>query len=146
MAIVTHYDARIARTRPAARRHSGVEYLVEQVREPKLGDKVTKCSLQDLLNDRAAEGWKLNSVVVPSATEGLLVILERPRTIEHRRGRPQAAGSTASASDPPATTTARPRLRPPMTTGDTATRTGRVRLQLPALLNMKQSPVAPDAT
>ncbi len=73
--------------RPAARGHSGVEYLVEQLRESIVGDKIKTNALEDLLNDRAGEGWTLNRVVMasvkgrvgPGGTEGLLVIFERPK-------------------------------------------------------------------
>jgi hypothetical protein len=62
------------------------EYKVEQIRSSLVGDKVDKGGVEDLLNDRAREGWQLKSLTAttvkgrigPGGTEGLLAIFERP--------------------------------------------------------------------
>ena len=64
-----------------------MEYKVETVRASLVGDKMDSGGLEDLLNERAEEGWTLKSVVSaevkgrlgPGGTEGLLVIFERPK-------------------------------------------------------------------
>ena len=61
------------------------EYKVDTVRSSLVGDKMDSGSLEDLLNERAAAGWQLKSVVDttvkgrvgPGGTEGLLVVFER---------------------------------------------------------------------
>ena len=63
------------------------EYKVETVRSSLMGDKMDAGGIEELLNERAAEGWQLRSVtqttvkgrVGPGGTEGLLVVFERPR-------------------------------------------------------------------
>ena len=63
------------------------EYKVETIRSSLVGDKMNTGSLQDLLDERSAEGWQLKSItettvkgrVGPGGTEGLLVVFERPR-------------------------------------------------------------------
>ena len=62
------------------------EYKVDTVRSSLVGDKMNTGSLEDLLNERAGQGWQLKSVVEttvkgrvgPGGTEGLLVVFERP--------------------------------------------------------------------
>ena len=61
------------------------EYKVDTVRSSLVGDKMDTGSLQDLLDERAGEGWRLKSItettvkgrVGPGGTEGLLVVFER---------------------------------------------------------------------
>jgi hypothetical protein len=61
------------------------EYKVETVRETLVGDKVDSEGVQDILSERAKEGWRLHSVVDtkvkgrigPGGSEGLLLIFER---------------------------------------------------------------------
>ena len=61
------------------------EYKVDTVRSSLVGDKVDSGSLEDLLNERAKQGWQVKSVVEtqvkgrvgPGGTEGLLVVFER---------------------------------------------------------------------
>lgn len=72
----------IDETRP----HSGLQYRVDQVRETIVGDKITTNALQDLLNQRASEGWafrqgveaSVKGRVGPGGADGLLLIFERP--------------------------------------------------------------------
>ena len=62
------------------------EYKVETIRSSLVGDKIDKDGLQDLLNERASEGWQLKSLtetqvkgrIGPGGTEGLLAVFERP--------------------------------------------------------------------
>lgn len=68
-----------------ARPHAGVEYKVEQLRESLIGGKMDAGSLQDLLNERASQGWTLRHIVSadvkgrvgPGGVDGLLVVFER---------------------------------------------------------------------
>ena len=61
------------------------EYKVETVRETLVGDKVDTGGVQDVLDERAKEGWRLHSAVDtkvkgrigPGGSEGLLLIFER---------------------------------------------------------------------
>ena len=61
------------------------EYKVETVRETLVGDKVDTGGVQETLDERAKEGWRLHSVVDtkvkgrigPGGSEGLLLIFER---------------------------------------------------------------------
>jgi hypothetical protein len=62
------------------------EYKVETVRSSMVGDKIDSGKLEDLLNERAEEGWQLKSLaetqvkgrIGPGGTEGLLAVFERP--------------------------------------------------------------------
>ena len=62
------------------------EYKVETVRSSMVGDKIDSGDLEDLLNERAEEGWQLKSLtetqvkgrIGPGGTEGLLAVFERP--------------------------------------------------------------------
>ena len=62
------------------------EYKVETVRSSLVGDKIDSGGLEEMLNDRAREGWQLKSLTAaqvkgrigPGATEGLLAVFERP--------------------------------------------------------------------
>lgn len=62
------------------------EYKVETVRSSMMGDKMDSGGIEDLLNERAAEGWQLKSLTAtqvkgrigPAGTEGLLAVFERP--------------------------------------------------------------------
>ena len=67
------------------RRSWGVRYKAETVRSKLVGDRMDGGDLEKLLNQRAAEGWRLKSVVEteakgrvgPGGTMGLLLIFER---------------------------------------------------------------------
>jgi hypothetical protein len=62
------------------------EYKVEIVRSSLVGDKIDSGGLEDMLNDRARDGWQLKDLthtqvkgrIGPGATEGLLAVFERP--------------------------------------------------------------------
>ena len=62
------------------------EYKVEEIREGMLGGKMSGGKLEDLLNDRAREGWQLKAItavevkgrVGPGGVDGVLVTFERP--------------------------------------------------------------------
>ena len=62
------------------------EYKVEQIREGLLGGKMSAGKLEDVLNDRARQGWQLKAItavevkgrVGPGGVEGVLVTFERP--------------------------------------------------------------------
>jgi len=62
------------------------EYKVEEIREVMLGGKMSGDKLEDLLNDRAREGWQLKAItsvevkgrIGPGGVEGVLVTFERP--------------------------------------------------------------------
>lgn len=62
------------------------QYKVETVRSSMVGDKIDSGNLEDLLNERAEEGWQLKSLtetqvkgrIGPGGTEGLLAVFERP--------------------------------------------------------------------
>ena len=62
------------------------EYLVETIREGLVGDAVKPGKVQDVLNDKAKDGWQLKTLTAadvkgrigPGATEGLLAVFERP--------------------------------------------------------------------
>ena len=61
-------------------------YKVVEIREKMLGGKMSGDKLQDVLNEQAAQGWRLKAVtstevkgrVGPGGVEGLLVTFERP--------------------------------------------------------------------
>jgi hypothetical protein len=61
------------------------EYKVDTVRETLVGDKVDSDGVQDILDDRVKEGWRLHSIVDtkvkgrvgPGGTEGLMLVFER---------------------------------------------------------------------
>ena len=61
-------------------------YKVVEIREKMLGGKMSGDKLQDILNEQAAQGWRLRAVtstevkgrVGPGGVEGLLVTFERP--------------------------------------------------------------------
>lgn len=61
-------------------------YKVVEIREKMLGGKMSGDKLQDVLNEHAAQGWRLKAVtstevkgrVGPGGVEGLLVTFERP--------------------------------------------------------------------
>ena len=62
------------------------EYKAETVRSSLIGDKMDSSAVENLLNERAAEGWQLRSLTAtqvkgrigPRGTEGLLAVFERP--------------------------------------------------------------------
>lgn len=59
-------------------------YKVVEVREKLVGGKMSGAKLQDLLNEHAAQGWRLKAItstevkgrVGPGGVEGLLVTFE----------------------------------------------------------------------
>jgi hypothetical protein len=61
-------------------------YKVVEIREKMLGGKMSGDKLQDVLNEQAAQGWRLKAVtstevkgrVGPGGVEGRLVTFERP--------------------------------------------------------------------
>ncbi|MGA8045611.1 MAG: DUF4177 domain-containing protein [Dermatophilaceae bacterium] len=61
-------------------------YKVVEVREKMLGGKISGEKIQKILNDHAAEGWRLRAItsadvkgrVGPGGVEGLLITFERP--------------------------------------------------------------------
>ncbi len=65
------------------------EYKVETVRSSMVGDKMDSGGLEDLLNERAGEGWQLKSLTAaqvkgrigPGGTEGMLAVFERPAAL-----------------------------------------------------------------
>ena len=68
-----------------SQQHSGTEYRVDMVREKVIADQLADGVLERLLNDRAGEGWTLNSITatdvqggIGGSIEGLLVVFERP--------------------------------------------------------------------
>jgi Domain of unknown function (DUF4177) len=62
------------------------EYKVEIIRSSLVGDKIDSGGVEDMLNERAREGWQLKSLtgaqvkgrIGPGATEGMLAVFERP--------------------------------------------------------------------
>jgi hypothetical protein len=62
------------------------EYQVEILRSSMVGDKMDSGAVEELLNDRARDGWQLKSLTAtqvkgrigPGGTEGLLAVFERP--------------------------------------------------------------------
>jgi hypothetical protein len=62
------------------------EYKVDTVRESLVGDKVDSGGVEDLLNERAQDGWQLKTLTAttvkgrigPGGTEGMLAVFERP--------------------------------------------------------------------
>jgi hypothetical protein len=69
-----------------ARAPSGMQYRVDTIREKLIGDHVGADRLEELLNQRANEGWVLRHIleadvkgrVGPGGVSGLLVVFERP--------------------------------------------------------------------
>ena len=61
------------------------EYMVVELREKMIGGKVSGDRLQKLLNEQAAQGWRLRAItsadvkgrVGPGGVEGLLITFER---------------------------------------------------------------------
>jgi hypothetical protein len=64
------------------------EYKVEHMREALVGDKIDTGDLEDLLNDRASDGWRVIGVeaaqvkgrVGPGSVPGLVVVFEREKS------------------------------------------------------------------
>jgi hypothetical protein len=81
--VTTTTDDGDGRSRAMAARY---EYKVEEIREGMLGGKMSGDKLEDLLNDRAREGWQLKAItsvevkgrIGPGGVEGVLVTFERP--------------------------------------------------------------------
>jgi Domain of unknown function (DUF4177) len=69
--------------RPMANRY---EYTVVELREGMIGGKMSGDKLQQVLNERAAQGWQLKAItsvevkgrVGPGGVEGILVTFEQP--------------------------------------------------------------------
>ncbi|KAB7746278.1 DUF4177 domain-containing protein [Nostocoides sp. F2B08] len=61
-------------------------YKVVEVRERMLGGKVSGDKIEKILNEHAAQGWRLRAItsadvkgrVGPGGVEGLLITFERP--------------------------------------------------------------------
>ena len=62
------------------------EYLVEQIREGLMGGKMSAEKVEEVLNDKARDGWQLKALTAvevkgrlgPGGTEGMLATFERP--------------------------------------------------------------------
>ncbi|MGH3881342.1 MAG: DUF4177 domain-containing protein [Actinophytocola sp.] len=62
------------------------EYKVIELREKLIGGKMSGSKLEHILNDHAAEGWRLKAITTaeikgrigPGGVEGILVTFERP--------------------------------------------------------------------
>ena len=62
------------------------EYMVAELREGLMGGKMSGDKLQKVLNEHAAQGWKVRAItavevkgrVGPGGVEGVLVTFERP--------------------------------------------------------------------
>ena len=62
-----------------------MSYKVVELREKMIGGKMSGSRLEDLLNEHAADGWRLRAItstdvqgrVGPGAVEGLMVTFER---------------------------------------------------------------------
>ena len=62
------------------------EYKVETIRSTMVGERIDSGGVENLLNDRAGDGWQLKSLTAtqvkgrlgPGGTEGLLAVFERP--------------------------------------------------------------------
>ena len=62
------------------------EYKVVELREKMIGGKMSGSKLEGILNDHAAEGWRLKTITTaeikgrigPGGVEGVLVTFERP--------------------------------------------------------------------
>ncbi len=62
------------------------EYKAETIRSKLIGDKMDGSQVEQLLNQRAGDGWQLRSItetevkgrVGPGGTMGLLLVFERP--------------------------------------------------------------------
>ncbi len=71
---------------PQPGQYQSVTYLVDTLRETLVGGKTPTADLQNLLNQRAYEGWTLKSTTSasvkgrlgPGSTDGLVLIFERP--------------------------------------------------------------------
>ncbi|PXY29976.1 DUF4177 domain-containing protein [Prauserella sp. PE36] len=61
------------------------EYKVVEIREKMIGGKMSGARLENVLNDHAAEGWRLKAITTaevkgrlgPGGVEGVLVTFER---------------------------------------------------------------------
>ena len=64
------------------------EYLVVELREGRIGGKMSGDKLEKVLNEHARQGWQLKALtstevkgrIGPGGVEGLLVTFERPAT------------------------------------------------------------------
>jgi hypothetical protein len=62
------------------------EYKVVELREKLLGGKMSGARLEDVLNEHAAQGWRLKAITAaevkgrigPGGVDGILVTFERP--------------------------------------------------------------------
>lgn len=62
------------------------EYLVVEIREGLLGGKMSGDKVEEVLNEKARNGWQLKAItavevkgrVGPGGTEGMLATFERP--------------------------------------------------------------------
>src|SRR3954465_13207861 len=82
------------------------EDKVGELREGMIGGKMSGDKLEDLLNDRAREGWQLRTItssdvkgrVGPGSVEGPLVALERAVGCLSPTARLRSAGSTSTVA------------------------------------------------
>ena len=73
------------------------QYTVVELREGRIGGKMSGDKLENVLNEHAAQGWQLKAITSvevkgragPGGVEGLLVTFERlvGRAYEYRHGR-----------------------------------------------------------
>jgi hypothetical protein len=62
------------------------EYLVVEIREGMIGDKMSGNKIEKVLNEKAKNGWQLKTLTAsdvrgrigPGGTEGILATFERP--------------------------------------------------------------------
>ena len=62
------------------------EYLVVEIREGMVGDKMSGDKIERVLNEKAENGWQLKTLTEadvrgrlgPGSTEGMLAVFERP--------------------------------------------------------------------
>jgi Domain of unknown function (DUF4177) len=62
------------------------EYKVFELREKLIGGKMSGAKLESLLNEQAAQGWRLKAITTaeikgrigPGGVEGILITFERP--------------------------------------------------------------------
>lgn len=62
------------------------EYLVVEIREAMIGDKMSGDRIEKVLNEKAENGWQLKTLteadvrgrIGPGSTEGMLAVFERP--------------------------------------------------------------------
>ena len=80
-------DIKAMPERVAKRRHlQAIEYRVDILRAKLVSERMDHNDVENVLNDRAAEGWALKQIVDtevlgrfgPGGTDGLMLVFERP--------------------------------------------------------------------